>query len=144
MSSFQQVVLLGNVGRDPETRYSANGNAICNLSLATTRKWKSQDGTQNEDTEWHRITFFGRQAEIISEYVRKGNPLFVTGYLKTRKWEKDGVERYSTEIIAENFQLMARNDGTRSSDEAPAERPAKPAAKPKQQPLPGEDDDIPF
>ena len=142
MSSFQQVTILGNVGRDPEVKYSASGNAIANVAIATTRKWKDSEGERKEETEWHRVTFFGRSAEIIGEYVKKGNPLFVTGYLKTRKWEKDGVERYSTEVIAENFQLMARNDGARSSDEAPAER--KPAAKPKQQPLPGEDDDIPF
>lgn len=150
MSSFQQVTILGNVGRDPEVKYSANGNAIANVAIATTRKWKDSEGERKEETEWHRVTFFGRSAEIVGEYVKKGNPLFVTGYLKTRKWEKDGVERYSTEVIAENFQLMARNGGG-SNDEKSArdreqyeERPAKPAAKPKQQPLPGEDDDIPF
>lgn len=144
MSSFQQVTLLGNVGRDPEVRYSSNGNAIANLSVATSRKWKSQDGERHEETEWHRLTAFGRQAEIIGEYVRKGNRLFITGYLKTRKWEdKDGVERYTTEIIVENFQLLDRNDGEQSE---PVERPAaKPAAKPKQQALPDADDeDIPF
>lgn len=141
MSSFQQVTILGNVGRDPEVRYSSNGNAIANLSVATSRKWKSQDGERHEETEWHRLTAFGRQAEVLGEYVRKGNKLFITGYLKTRKWEdKDGIERYTTEIIVENFQLLDRNDGEAS---ASAESPAKPASKPKQQSIPA-DDDIPF
>lgn len=145
MSSFQQVTLLGNLGRDPEVKYAASGNAICNVSIATTRKWKSQDGEKHEETEWHRVTFFGRSAEIIGEYLRKGNRLFVTGYLKTRKWQdKDGADRYTTEIIAENFQLLDRND-IGGDQEAPAARPAKPASKPKAQPsLDGADDDIPF
>jgi single-strand DNA-binding protein len=144
MSSFQQVTLLGNVGKDPEVKYTANGNAIANLSIATSRKWKDKDGERHEETEWHRVTFFGRQAEVIGEYVQKGNPLFVTGYLKTRKWQdKDGIDRYTTEIIAENFQLLARNDGWSEPAERPAARPAaKPA--PKQQSIPGDDDDIPF
>jgi single-strand DNA-binding protein len=144
MSSFQQVTLLGNVGKDPEVKYSANGNAIANLSIATSRKWKDKNDERHEETEWHRITFFGRQAEIVGEYVRKGNPLFVTGYLKTRKWQdKDGADRYTTEIIAETFQLLARNEGGSEPAERPAARQAsKPA--PKQQSIPGEDDDIPF
>jgi single-strand DNA-binding protein len=143
MSTFQQVTILGNVGRDPEVRYSSNGNAIASLSIATSRKWKSQDGERHEETEWHRLTAFGRQAEVLGEYVRKGNRLFVTGYLKTQKWtDNDGIERYTTGVVVEQFQLLDRNDGGGSS-EAAAERPAKPAAKPKQQP-PQDDSDIPF
>jgi len=154
MSSYQQVTILGNVGRDPETKYTSNGNAITNLSLATTRKWKSQDGEKHEETEWHRITFFGRSAEIIGEYVQKGNPLFVTGYLKTRKWQdKDGNDRYTTEIIAENFQLMARNEQRSGASDTEQDQfnnrgrsaPQKPAAKPAARaPQSDLDDDIPF
>lgn len=145
MSSYQNVTILGNVGRDPEVKYAASGSAIVNVSVATSRKWKSQDGEKHEETEWHRITFFGKSAEIIGEYVRKGNRLFVTGYLKTRKWQdKDGADRYTTEIIGENFQLIDRNDGG-DREEAPAPRAAKPAAKPQRAaPPPDGDDDIPF
>lgn len=145
MSSYQQVTVLGNVGRDPEVKYAASGSAIVNVSVATSRKWKSQDGEKHEETEWHRITFFGKSAEIIGQYVRKGNRLFVTGYLKTRKWQdKDGADRYTTEIIGENFQLLDRND-VGDSEEAPAPRAAKPAAKPQRAaPPPDGDDDIPF
>ena len=145
MSSYQQVTILGNVGRDPEVKYSADGKAIVNLSVATSRKWKSQDGEKHEETEWHRITFFGRSAEVVGEFIRKGNRFFCTGYLKTRKWQdKDGNDRYTTEIIGEQFQLLDRNDGG-DREEAPAPRQSKPAAKPQRAAVPADmDDDIPF
>jgi single-strand DNA-binding protein len=143
MSSYQQVTILGNVGRDPDVKYGANGNAVVNVSVATSRKWKDKNDERHEETEWHRITFFGRSAEIIGEYVRKGNRLFVTGYLKTRKWtDKDGIEKYTTEIIGEQFQLLDRND---DADSEPAPRASKPASKPQRAPAPDDgDDDIPF
>jgi single-strand DNA-binding protein len=142
MSSFQQITILGNVGKDPEIRYTPNGTACANLTVATSRQWKSQDGEKHEETEWHRLSAFGRQAEVLGEYVRKGNRIFVTGYMKTRKWQdKDGVDRYTTEVMVESFKLIDRHDGGGSS-EAAAERPA---AKQKPKPAaPANDDDIPF
>lgn len=113
MASVNKVILIGNVGRDPETRYSPNGGAICNLSIATTRNWKDKaSGEKREETEWHRVVFYDRLAEIVGEYVRKGRALYVEGRLKTRKWQdKDGVEKYTTEIIAEEMQLLGSRDG---------------------------------
>lgn len=113
MASVNKVILIGNVGRDPETRYSPNGGAICNLSIATTRNWKDKaSGEKREETEWHRVVFYDRLAEIVGEYVKKGRALYVEGRLKTRKWQdKDGVEKYTTEIIAEEMQLLGSREG---------------------------------
>ena len=113
MASVNKVILIGNVGRDPETRYSPNGGAICNLSIATTRNWKDKaSGEKREETEWHRVVFYDRLAEIVGEYVKKGRSLYVEGRLKTRKWQdKDGVEKYTTEVIAEEMQLLGSREG---------------------------------
>ena len=113
MASVNKVILIGNVGRDPETRYAPNGGAICNVSIATTRSWKDKaSGEKREETEWHRVVFFDRLAEIVQEYAKKGRALYVEGRLKTRKWQdKDGVEKYTTEIVAEEMQLLGSRDG---------------------------------
>ena len=114
MASVNKVILIGNLGRDPEVRYTPNGSAVCNVSLATTRNWKSKDsGERQEETEWHRVVFFDRLAEIAGEYLKKGRPVYVEGRLKTRKWtDKDGVEKYTTEIFADQMQLLGgREEG---------------------------------
>lgn len=113
MASVNKVILIGNVGRDPEARYAPSGGAICNLSLATTRSWKDKaSGEKREETEWHRVVFYDRLAEIVVEYAKKGRALYVEGRLKTRKWQdKDGVEKYTTEIVAEEMQLLGSRDG---------------------------------
>lgn len=103
MASVNKAIVLGNIGRDPEVRYSASGSAVCNLSIATTRKWKSKDGEAQEETEWHRGVFYDRLAEVADEYLGKGSAVYVEGRLKTRKWQdKDGIDRYTTEIVGEH------------------------------------------
>jgi len=113
MASVNKVILIGNLGRDPETRYSPNGGAICNVSIATTRNWKDKaSGEKREETEWHRVVFYDRLAEIAGEYLKKGRPVYVEGRLKTRKWtDKEGQDRYTTEIIAEEMQLLGSREG---------------------------------
>jgi single-strand DNA-binding protein len=112
MPAVNKVILLGNVGQDPEVRHMPNGDAVCNLSLATNRKWKDKNGDVQEEVEWHRLTFFARQAEIVGEYVDKGDPLYVEGRLKTRKYtDKDGAEKYTTEIIVDQLQLLGSGGG---------------------------------
>ncbi|MDE2398280.1 MAG: single-stranded DNA-binding protein, partial [Burkholderiales bacterium] len=100
MASVNKVILIGNLGRDPEVRYAASGSAICNVTIATSRQWKDKtSGERQEETEWHRVVFYDRLAEIAGEYLKKGRPVYVEGRLKTRKWtDKDGVEKYTTEI----------------------------------------------
>ena len=112
MASINKVILIGNLGRDPEVRYTTNGAAICNVSIATTRNWKSKDsGERQEETEWHRVVFFDRLAEIAGEYLKKGKSVYIEGRLKTRKWtDKDGVEKYTTEIFADQMQLLGGRD----------------------------------
>ena len=114
MASVNKVILIGNLGRDPEVRYTPNGSAVCNVSLATTRNWKSKDsGERQEETEWHRVVFFDRLAEIAGEYLKKGKSVYIEGRLKTRKWtDKDGVEKFTTEIFADQMQLLGgREEG---------------------------------
>lgn len=110
---INKVILVGNVGQDPETRYMPNGGAVTNLSLATSEIWKDKNtGEQQERTEWHRVVFYQRLAEIVAEYVRKGSKIYVEGRLQTRSWEQDGVKRYSTEIIANDMQMLdSRSSG---------------------------------
>lgn len=136
MASVNKVIILGNVGQDPEIR---QGNFIvAALSIATTRKWRDKAGETQSETEWHRVSAFGRLAEIISQYVRKGDPIYIEGRLRTRKYEeKQGVERWVTEIIAEQLQLLRQKD----SDEKPAQ--AKPAAQ-RRAPESTYDSDVPF
>jgi single-strand DNA-binding protein len=107
-----KVILIGNVGGDPETKYMPSGGAVTNLSIATSESWKDkQTGQPQERTEWHRVVFFNRLAEIASEYVRKGSKIYVEGALRTRQWEQDGVKRYSTEIVASQMQMLDSRQG---------------------------------
>jgi single-strand DNA-binding protein len=117
MASVNKVILIGNLGRDPETRYMPDGGAITNISVATTDTWKDKQGEKQEKTEWHRVAFFGRLAEIAGEYLKKGSQVYVEGRLQTRKWQdKDGNDKYSTEVVLRNFNsvltmLDGRNEG---------------------------------
>jgi single-strand DNA-binding protein len=113
MASVNKVILIGNLGRDPEVRYAPSGAAICNVAIATSRQWKDKtSGERQEETEWHRVVFYDRLAEIAGEYLKKGRPVYVEGRLKTRKWtDKDGVEKYTTEIIAAEMQLLGGREG---------------------------------
>jgi single-strand DNA-binding protein len=108
-----KVIIVGNLGNDPEVRYMPNGNAVANLSIATSESWKDQQGQQQERTEWHRVTMYRRLAEVAVEYLKKGSQVFIEGKLQTRKWQdQQGNDRYTTEIIADNMQMMGgRNDG---------------------------------
>jgi single-strand DNA-binding protein len=126
MASVNKVILVGNLGRDPEVRHAPNGTAVCNLSLATTRSWKDKtSGEKVEETEWHRVVFYDRLAEVAGEYLKKGRSVYVEGRLKTRKWtDKDGVDRYTTEIVASDMQMLgARTDAEGAP--RPAQAPAQ-------------------
>ena len=113
MASVNKVILVGNLGRDPEVRYSPDGAAICNVSVATTSQWKDKaSGERKEETEWHRVVFYGRLAEIAGEYLKKGRSVYVEGRLKTRKWQdKEGQERFTTEIVADQMQMLGGREG---------------------------------
>jgi len=160
MASVNKVILVGNLGRDPEVRYSPDGAAICNVSIATTSQWKDKaSGEKREETEWHRVVFYNRLAEIAGEYLKKGRSVYVEGRLKTRKWQdkETGADRFSTDIVADQMQMLGgRNDGDFSGgteynaapqqqrQQRPAQpRPAAPAAAPATN-LADMDDDIPF
>jgi single-strand DNA-binding protein len=172
MASVNKVIIVGNLGRDPEIRYMPSGDAIANIAVATSYKSKDRNsGEQKELTEWHRISFFGRLAEIVGQYLKKGSSVYVEGRLQTRKYtDKDGIERYATDIIAENMQMLGGRQGMGGGDsydggssggydgggsyDAPPSRPAAPrqappapAARPQPKPAPNfsdMDDDIPF
>jgi single-strand DNA-binding protein len=152
MASVNKVILIGNLGRDPETRYMPDGGAVTNVSIATTDVWKDKQGEKQERTEWHRVAFFGKLAEIAGEYLKKGRSIYVEGRLKTRKWQdKDGVEKYTTEIIAEEMKMLGGREGMGGGDgdEAPARNAApraaaKPAPAAKASSFDEMDDDIPF
>ena len=112
MASVNKVILIGNLGRDPETRYTTGGDAIANLNIATSEQWKDKNGEKQEKTEWHRVVLFGRQAEIAGEYLKKGRSVYIEGRLQTRKYtDKDGVEKYSTEIVGDRMQLLGSREG---------------------------------
>lgn len=116
MASVNKVILVGNLGRDPEVRYMPNGEAVANFSIATTDSWKDKEGQKQERTEWHNIVMYRRLAEIAGEYLKKGRPVYVEGRLQTRQWEKDGITRYATEIIADNMQMLGgKADGSTGS-----------------------------
>jgi single-strand DNA-binding protein len=148
MASVNKVILIGNLGADPETRYLPNGDAVTNIRIATTEAWKDKSGEKQEHTEWHRIAFFGKQAEIAGEYLKKGSPVYVEGRIRTRKWQdKDGQDRYSTEIVADRMQLLgSRGGGADTIAREPAAAAAaqtKPAPR-RDDPFKGVEDDIPF
>jgi single-strand DNA-binding protein len=113
MASVNKVIIVGNLGADPETRYTPGGDAVTNIRVATTDKWKDKaSGEMKEATEWHRISFFGRLAEVAGEYLKKGSQVYVEGSLRTRKWQdKDGQDRYSTDIRADVMQMLGRREG---------------------------------
>lgn len=141
MASLNKVILIGNCGKDPEVRYAPSGDAIANVTLATTETWKDkQSGEKREQTEWHRVVFFGRLAEVVGQYVKKGSQLYVEGRLQTRKWQdKDGQDRYTTEIRADEMKMLsgrsAGQDGGQHQSAPPQERPQQ-HAQPRQQPAP--------
>ncbi len=118
MASVNKVILIGNLGRDPEVRTFPEGGSICNVTIATSRRWKARDSNDwQEETEWHRVVFRDRLAEVAGEYLRKGRPVYVEGRLKTRKWtDKEGKEQYTTEIVAEQMQMLGNREG--SGDES--------------------------
>jgi single-strand DNA-binding protein len=116
MASVNKVILIGNLGRDPEVRYMPNGEAVCNFSIATTDSWKDKSGAKQERTEWHNIVMYRKLAEIAGEYLKKGRPVYVEGRLQTRKWQtKEGQDRYTTEIIADQMQMLGGRDGAGSN-----------------------------
>jgi single-strand DNA-binding protein len=163
MASVNKVILIGNLGRDPEVRYTPNGAAVCNLRLATTRNWKNREsGERQEETEWHSVVLYDRQAEVAGEYLKKGRPVYIEGRLKTRKWQdKEGQDRYTTEIVADSMQLLGGRDSAGGGGDeegggyarepaaprAPAAAPRAPAPRPAPKSSTGfddMDDDIPF
>ncbi len=118
MASVNKVILIGNLGADPETRFLPSGEAVCNIRIATTEKWKDKaSGDMKEATEWHRVSLFGRQAEIAGEYLKKGSPVYIEGSLRTRKWQdKEGKDQYSTEVRADRMQLLGSRGGGSGGD----------------------------
>lgn len=155
MASVNKAILIGNLGKDPEVRYMPSGEAIANITLATTDTWKDKSGEKQERTEWHRVSFFGRQAEVVGEYLKKGSQIYVEGRIQTRKWQdKEGQDRYTTEIVADRMQMLGSKSSGGGSFEVVENRPAAassgaaaapakaaPAAKGS---FDNFDDDIPF
>lgn len=145
MASVNKVILVGNLGRDPETRYMPDGGAITNISIATTSSWKDKSGEKQEATEWHRVAFFGKLAEIAGEYLVKGSQVYIEGRLRTRKWQdKDGVDKYTTEILADSMQMLGSRPSGDGQERATRPPPAAPAADARTQKFEDMDDDIPF
>ena len=139
---INKVIVLGNLGSDPDARYMPNGNAVTNISVATTRAWKNKEsGEKQEETEWHRVVFFGRLAEIVSEYLKKGSQVYVEGRLQTRKWEdKEGNDRWTTEIVANDMQML----GERISSSSNSDNFNAPKRSGSEFASDDFDDDIPF
>jgi single-strand DNA-binding protein len=150
MASVNKVILVGNLGRDPETRYMPDGAAITNVSVATSFQWTDKaSGEKKEETEWHRVVFRGRLAEVAGEYLKKGSQVYVEGRLRTRKWQdKEGQDRYSTEIMATEMKMLGSRAGSGEPREAPMEpRAAEPKPAAEKKPAGKFDDmedDIPF
>ena len=154
---INKVILVGNLGADPETRYTPSGTAITSIRIATSESWKDKTtGEQQERTEWHRVKFFGRLAEIAGEYLKKGSQVYVEGKLRTDEYEKDGIKRYSTDVIADEMQMLGSRGGAsggegggdyQKRERGPARGPQPGPAAPRNVPAPSdtfEDDDIPF
>lgn len=159
MASVNKVILIGNLGADPEMRYMPSGDAIANLRVATTDTWKDKAGEKQEQTEWHRVVFFGRQAEVCGEYLKKGAAIYVEGSLRTRKWQnKEGHDQYTTEIRGDRMQMLGGRAGSSNSFEvvdresAPASASKQSGGQPQEQTKPANkatgfddfEDDIPF
>lgn len=135
---INKVILVGHLGKDPEIRYTAASKAVANLTVATSEQWTDkQSGQKQEKTEWHRVVMFGKLAEIAGEYLKKGSQVYLEGRLQTREWEKDGVKRYTTEIVASDMQMLGGGAVGRNTESAPAQ-PSQAAA------ADDFDDDIPF
>ena len=150
---INKVILIGNCGADPETRYMPSGGAVTNLTIATSESWKDkQSGQLQERTEWHRVVFFNKLAEIAGEYLKKGSKVYLEGSLRTRQWEKDGVKRYTTEIVANEMQMLDSRggDGGAAGGYSAGQSGGQASPKPQNQPAPEPsgfddfDDDIPF
>jgi single-strand DNA-binding protein len=150
MASVNKVIIVGNLGADPETRYTPSGDAVTNIRVATTDRWKDKaSGEMKEATEWHRVAFFGKLAEIAGQYLKKGSQVYIEGSLRTRKWQdKEGQDRYSTDIRADVMQMLGRREG---AGELPAERSESRAGEPRAAPpkkpagkFDDMEDDIPF
>ncbi|MBP9714081.1 MAG: single-stranded DNA-binding protein [Sterolibacterium sp.] len=147
MASVNKVILVGNLGKDPETRYMPNGDAVTNITLATTESWKDKaSGEKKEATEWHRVVFFRKLAEIAGQYLKKGSQVYIEGALKTRKWQdKDGQDRYTTEIVADEMKMLGgKSEGAQAaprSESAPAQSPTQRPVSPSFDDMA---DDIPF
>jgi len=157
MASINKVILVGNLGQDPEVKYMPSGGAVTNLSIATTDSWKDKNtGEKRENTEWHRVVFFNRLAEIAGEYLRKGSQIYVEGNLRTRSWEDNGIKKYSTEIVAREMQMLGSRAGGSSDfaqqqsggmqqQAAPQQQaPQQQSAQQAPQNFDNFDDDIPF
>lgn len=148
MASVNKAIIVGNIGRDPEIRYSPDGAAICNVSIATTSQWKDKaSGQRREETEWHRVVFYNRLAEIAGEYLKKGRSVYVEGRIKTRKWQdkETGQDRYSTEIIGDQMQMLGGRDdsGAQNTNSAPQRQQPRTQA-PQAAPDDDDFDAIPF
>ena len=145
---INKVILIGNLGQDPEIKYMPSGSAVTNLSLATTEAFEDKEtGEQQERTEWHRVAMFGRLAEIAGEYLRKGSQVYIEGRLRTRKWQdKQGLDRYTTEIVADQMQMLGSRGGGMgaSAEGGSSEKPAVAKARTAAEPAAELDDDIPF
>ena len=151
MASVNKVILVGNLGADPEMRYLPSGEAVANIRIATTDTWKDKDGNKQESTEWHRISFFGRQAEVCGQYLKKGSQIYVEGSIRTRKWQdKDGQDRYSTDIRGDRMQMLGGRQGMgdapprESGGAGPTAGGNRPAAQPAGSNINDFEDDIPF
>ena len=152
MASVNKVIIVGNLGKDPETRYAPSGDAVTNITVATTETWKDKaTGEKREATEWHRVVFFGKLAEIAGQYLKKGSQVYLEGKLKTRKWQdKDGADRYTTEINADELKMLGgKGDGQQDGQAAPRQSAPAPRQQAPQKPASGGgfnefDDDIPF
>jgi len=143
MAGLNKVTLIGNLGRDPELRYTANGQAVANFTLATTESFSKRDGGRDEKTEWHRIVAWGKLAEICGEYLAKGRQIYVEGRIQTREWEdKDGNKRWTTEIVARNMQMLGRRSEGGTGADLP--EPSAPDGGSDSLNAPTSDDDIPF
>ena len=145
MSGVNKAIIVGRLGRDPELKYSQNGNAFCQLAVATSEKWRDNSGQDHERTEWHNVTAFGKQAENCAQYLTKGSQVYVEGRIQTDSYEKDGIKRYSTKIIAQSVQFLATPGGGQGGGQQ--RQQAAPQQRQQPQPQQGgeyEGDDIPF
>ena len=142
MASLNKVILIATLGKDPEVRHMPNGDAVANFSVATNEKWKDKQGQQQERTEWHNIVIYRRLAEIAGQYLKKGSQVYLEGKLQTRKWEKDGVDRYTTEIVVDQMQMLG-GKGERSQA-APSPAPERQQTQASSAKFEEFEDEIPF